>query len=166
MNCERFEMLLADALGDELAATDRAAFENHLAECDKCRSEYESLQQPLRAMRDLPGPEHVTVVRKGDRLVIQSERTRSPFAARWLSSGVMRYAAVIGFAFFAGYVFHAVTAETERASNERGSGFVEHGSPPSLIRDGFEQRLVAVHMRGPARSGLAKCLMAMARVSK
>lgn len=166
MNCERFETFLADALGDELAAVDRVAFEHHLAECDKCRSEYESLQQPLQAMRDLPGPEHVSVIRQGDRLVIQSGRATSRSPVRWLNSGVMRYAAVIAFAFLAGYVFHAVTAETGHGSMDRVPTLADHLSPPSPNRYGFEQRLADVYTRSPARSGLAKCLMAMARVSK
>jgi anti-sigma factor RsiW len=39
MNCEEFEMLMADALGDELSPNDRPVFEAHLAECDCCRQE-------------------------------------------------------------------------------------------------------------------------------
>ena len=67
MNCEDVEMLLADALGDELADADRAAFEAHLAECERCRREYETTRAAVQSMRALPGPQRVTVRREGDR---------------------------------------------------------------------------------------------------
>ena len=42
MDCQAFEMMMAEALGDELSPEDRPAFEAHLASCDRCRREYES----------------------------------------------------------------------------------------------------------------------------
>ena len=56
MNCERFESLLADALGDELSAANRPAFEEHLRACERCRREYESSSAALSALRSLPAP--------------------------------------------------------------------------------------------------------------
>ncbi len=54
MNCDRAWELLVDYLGEELEPADRRAFEEHLAQCDQCRIEAESLQDALQALRQLP----------------------------------------------------------------------------------------------------------------
>ena len=74
-DCEDFEMLTADALGNELSEADRPAFEAHLAQCEKCRREYETASRTVSMMRALPGPTRVTIRREGDRLVIDDGRS-------------------------------------------------------------------------------------------
>mgnify|MGYP001570971063 FL=1 len=54
MKCDDFEMLMADALGAELAEADQSAFEGHLVVCAKCRDEYRRGLATLGAMRSLP----------------------------------------------------------------------------------------------------------------
>ncbi len=163
MNCTDFEVLLADALGDELSVADRPAFEAHLAECEKCRREYETALRTVTTMRALPGPARATVRREGNRLVIDD---RPPHALRvpwWLRGGVFRYAASILIAFAAGYAVHAGLMMTEVGRPvdrlvQKDDGIEAPTSPNSLQR-----ALVHTHVRNPARSDLAKCLIAMAK---
>ncbi|MHC4090820.1 MAG: anti-sigma factor family protein [Planctomycetota bacterium] len=54
MNCEHAQEMLADYLGQELDPADQRAFGGHLASCDRCRTEVESLQETLQALRQLP----------------------------------------------------------------------------------------------------------------
>lgn len=158
MNCETFEMLMVDALGDELAASDRPAFEAHLAECERCRSEYEASRRAVGLMVSLPGPEHMTVERQGDRLVIQRAGLAPAFASRRFGAALLRYAATILVAFVAGYGWHAGST----------TGVGGAAEPPGRVHtdenadDHFQQRLATIYSRGTARSDLAKCLMAMA----
>lgn len=62
MNCEQAREMLADYLGDELNVPDRETFEQHLADCDPCRQEVESLAGAVQALRSLapPGEAEVT----------------------------------------------------------------------------------------------------------
>lgn len=187
MTCEDFEILMADALGNELSDADRPAFEAHLAGCEKCRREYETASRAVVTMRELPGPERITVRREGNRLVIEDKRSAARAAgfslregepgaplSRWFGyprglksaarrfGGVFRYAASILIAFTAGYALHA------------GLMLSDIGGPPAPIaQEGYDrarvapasnlqQALVNAHVRKPARSDLAKCLIAMA----
>ncbi len=161
MNCKDFEMLMADALGDELAAADRPTFDAHLAECDTCRHDYETARKAIAEMRTLPGPERVTVRREGDRLVIQGAPAGPPRKRWWLTSGVFRYAAGLLIAFTAGYGLHAglMVRELVRPGTA-GSG----GAPAPVISardDNLQAALVSAHQKNPTRSDLAKCLIAM-----
>ncbi len=176
MNCEDFEMLMADALGDELSPADRATFEVHLATCTRCRDDYETSNNAVEAMRSLPGPQNVCVERKGDRLVIRETHTRGvppdprreseragrralhrslALPARFGS--VLRYAASILIAFTAGYAFHAGLMLTD-AGGRSGSISLHVGASTASLRGS----LASVHARKPSRSSLAKCLVAIA----
>ena len=56
MNCEQIRELLPDYLGQELDPAGRETVERHLAACETCRSETESLLGALRALRQLEPP--------------------------------------------------------------------------------------------------------------
>ena len=59
MNCNQVQDMLADYLGEELATADRRTLEDHLAECERCAAQVESLQAAIRALRQLgPPPAH------------------------------------------------------------------------------------------------------------
>lgn len=164
MNCEDFEMLMADALGDELAEGDRAGFKSHIASCETCRREYESLTQTLDAARTLAGPRKVSVQRDGSRLVIQPAESdaltlsHGPEHTVVRNGGLLRFAASILFAFTAGYAVHAGLMMAGNATPEQRIARIENVAPPSVRRS-----LVLAHVRNPSRSSLAKCLAAITR---
>ncbi len=164
MNCANLELLMADALGDELSPGDRIAFETHLGECQKCRQEYATARRAVAAMRELPGPvrlvhdSNLARAGKGDRLVLAEKQTAG---SAWVqpparkSAGLFRYAASLLIAFAAGYALNerpnplTVGPEPSRDSQETTS-------------DTLRGALVSVHVRNPARCDLAKCLIAFA----
>ena len=173
MNCEHSDMLMADALGNELSPSDRSAFEDHLAECERCRHEYETARAAVETMRALPGPPRVIVRREGDRLVIESKRgadlgpggvpRRLKPAARMVGV-VFRYAASVLVAFATGYALHAGMA------GRADSVVQDHGAPVSnryhvpagaASGDSLQAALLSAHAGNPARSNLAKCLIAI-----
>ena len=169
MNCEPFESMMADALGDELSPDDRTVFEAHLAGCDQCRHEYETRLQTIKSLRDLPGPQRVTIQRRGNRLVIQGLPESPPEVMRVRYRGVLRYAAGLLIAFTAGYATHlgmmmgedgSVTSSLSPVADHQGSEKMNFASA-QVERDTLQSSLVNVHFRRPGRSDLAKCMIAM-----
>lgn len=164
MNCEDFDMLMADALGDELAEEDRAGFEAHLATCETCRSEYESLRRTVDATRTLAGPRNVRVQHDGERLVIQPidsdalSVSHGPKRTALRSGGLLRFAASILIAFTAGYAVHAGLMMADDAQQKQFVNRVENVAPTSV-----RGSLVMAHARNPSLSGLAKCLATITR---
>ena len=163
MNCEDCELFMADALGDELDPSRRASFSAHLAQCLKCREEYESAVRAVKTMRELPGPRHVAVRREGDRLVILRQ-SATPFRlGRLFTGGVFRYAASVLIAFAAGYALHAgwIATDTPRRVEMPPREASEQKEPEP--GSDFQGALVYAHNRSPSSSRLAKALMAVAR---
>ncbi len=168
MTCEDFETLLADALGDELSSNDRQAFESHLADCAKCRREYETSHRAVETMQLLTGPRQVRIERQGGRLVIQTPEPTGSFpgnvrrklkpAARL--GGLLRLAASLLIAFTAGYGVHAGLMMAD-ATRRAGTTMSRAAAPPRSLRGS----LVSAHARNPTRSGLAKCLAAISQRS-
>jgi len=173
MNCEQFDELLADALGDELSAANRPAFEEHVGACKRCRREYESASAALTAMRALLAPPLATVgTASDDPIRFRSVSGRGTgLALRWFP--VLRYAAAVLIAFTAGYFYRAeqppmATSGVNpimltKAGDEPGASAVSgigvgnaHAPPRS-----FEAALAVVHLRNPSQSDLAKCMIAM-----
>ena len=169
MNCEPVDSMMADALGDELSPDDRTAFEAHLAGCDRCRHEYETRLQTIKALRGLPGPQRVTIQRRGNRLVIEGLPESQPGVMRVRYRGVLRYAAGLLIAFTAGYATHLgmMMGDGGSASSSISPGAKHQGSEEMsfasarMERDTLQSSLVSVHIRRPGRSDLAKCLIAM-----
>ena len=154
MNCEDFEMLLADALGGELSVGDRPAFEGHIAECSRCRAEYESMSGAVRSLKALPDPQPVTVRRQGGRLILSES---SPRRMMRFSHGLLRYAASVLIAFTAGYALRAALTPRTGVSDRAVIELADAGSK----RDTLQVAIAGAHLRNPARSDLAKCLSAM-----
>ena len=154
MNCEDFQMLLADTLGGELSDAQRPAFEAHIAECSQCRREYESMRETVCSLLSLPEPQPVRVRRVGGRLIL-SESSRGTMTS--FSFGLLRYAAGLLLAFTAGYALR--TALTPRDAGLR-EGVVQVADAGSK-RNTLQGAIAGAHLRNPARSDLAKCLSAM-----
>ena len=113
MNCQDFETLLADALGDELGSADRVAFDNHLKQCAQCRRDYESATKTIGAMRSLPDHPAIPIERIGDRLVIGAASGSAP-SRRFRFRRAAPISAAIALAFASGYLArHAQTAKSE-----------------------------------------------------
>ncbi len=91
MNCRDIESMLADYLGDELDASDRARFEAHLASCAHCSVEVKDLQRTQTALQDLPGVSPADAARRTSALEI---RRRAGWTERILLAG-LRYAAIL-----------------------------------------------------------------------
>lgn len=154
MNCEDFQLLLADALGGELSDTQRPAFETHIAQCSPCRREYESMRETVCSLLSLPVAQQVSVRRVGGRLIL-SESSRGTMTA--FSYGLLRYAAGLMIAFTAGYALRAILTPREVASHDGVVQVVSAGSK----RGTLQGAIAGAHLRNPARSDLAKCLSAM-----
>ncbi len=199
MNCNDFEALMADALGNELSPVNRPLFEAHLDECPKCRGEYETTRRAVATMRELPGAARVTVRREGDRLVIEdkspqrvgdkdittprsrlrtvaSNLLRSTFGGRGMQpatrGALFRYAASVLIAFSAGYALNEVAVSNQSSLGSSGKQGVpmrppKADDPNSPLQD-YNSRhtlrgaLVSAYAQRPARSDLAKCLVAIA----
>jgi predicted anti-sigma-YlaC factor YlaD len=150
MSCEDFDVLMADALGGELAESDRARFEGHLAFCAACRDEYQSLAGAVDRMRSLPGSSRVSESIEREAL------SDGAVPARRSRIGVFyRYAASVLLAFGAGYVFRG---ESGLASPS--------GAPVAAQRahDGgvtLGTALVSAHQKRPGGSGLSAAMTAM-----
>lgn len=154
MNCEDFQMLLADALGGELSNADRSGFDAHVAQCARCRAEYESMSGAVRSLQSLPEPQPVRVRRVGDRLIL-GEPSRDSMTS--FSYGLLRYAAGLVIAFTAGYALRAALTTPDAAPRD---GMVQVAAAGSK-RDTLQLAIAGAHLRNPARSDLAKCLSAM-----
>lgn len=172
MNCKDFEMLMADALGDELAPADRPGFEAHLAECERCRHEYETSRKAITAMRALPGPQRVRVERRGRRLILHDPTygtgsTRGTgFPAgrrvpRWLTGGLFRYAASVLIAFAAGYALHSGLMIAEFQRSDVMVSRHEGTLPEEASDESLQKALFTAHQTNPGRTSLAKCMIAM-----
>ena len=150
MNCDDFQMLLANALGGELSDTDRPIFDAHLQQCSRCRLEYETMSGTVRSLQSLPDPQPVSVRRVGGRLIL-SESSRGTMAA--LSRGLLRYAAGLLIAFTAGYALRAGLTPNDNS--------VIQVADAGTKRNTLQVAIAGAHLRNPARSDLAKCLSAM-----
>lgn len=155
MNCEDFQMLLADSLGGELPDAQRPGFEAHVAECSQCRREYESMRETVCSLLSLPEPQPVRVRRVGGRLIL-GESSRGAMTS--FSYGLLRYAAGLVIAFTAGYALR--TALTPRGTLPSSGGVMQVADAGSK-RDTLQVAIAGAHLRNPARSDLAKCLSAM-----
>jgi len=173
MNCEEFEPLLADALGDELSPTDRVAFEEHVARCDACRGEYESARRTLSELRSLPAPRRVstndiaTVLVPGTTLPLRTRKsgtersTPSHPAPHRSVIRVLRYAASLLIAFTAGYALHAgLTLSANFPPSPIASERARSGDGVYNVHT-LEAAFTRVHLQKPARSDLAKAMIAM-----
>ena len=168
MSCEDFEMLMADALGDELSEVDRPAFEGHLAICERCRDEYRTALATVRTLQSLTGTDRVSTG-----VEHEVEQAASPIRSgprshsRWPLTSVLRYAASVLIAFTAGYAVHAGLMN-EPIVQPPDAGLIVANVPVGrefVARDTFGAALAGAHLKDPGRSGLAKCMIAMFKKS-
>lgn len=164
MKCEEFELLLADALGDELSENGQVVLDRHLATCPACRCDYESAMRTVDGMRSIPGSKSVRMRREGRRWIVDDTHadgvtppTRS--APRTQGYGVFRWAASILIAFTTGYAFHAGVMM---------KGAIERFEPTPMMVDvdgsvNVYGALLRAHAVKPSRANLAKALMVLGK---
>jgi anti-sigma factor RsiW len=169
MKCEDFEMLMADALGDELAEANRGEFEEHLGECARCRAEYEAGRATVRRMQAVDGPAVMakpTVPVGSGGLRLAAASGGGPRASRSFIqlAPLLRYAAVIAVAFIAGYGVRDASIgaspgrEALRVLDSQAAAGGASGDQRS-----FESALTSVYRRRPAGSDLGKVMSALFR---
>ena len=172
MNCEQFETLLADALGDELSPADCGALEEHAVQCAVCRGEYESTRRALSEFRSLPAAQRVLLGDIGSELIPSADFRfgKTSFAGRRRTSlrgsagrsfaGILRYAASLLIAFTAGYAVH-VGVTLSNGPRTRVVPPVEVAVDGSPRSQSLQTAFARVHLQQPTRSALAKAMIAM-----
>jgi anti-sigma factor RsiW len=161
MDCNKFDMLMADAWGGELTEADRPAFEAHLAKCERCRREYETGLTALSAMRSLAGPRQVRVERRGSRLILHDPTVPTRRAPGLLRRGLLRYAASVLIAFTAGYALHAGLMVSGLPAKERPVPTHQVAETGESSDESLEKAILTAHRRNAGRTNLAKCMIAL-----
>ncbi|MFQ5413948.1 MAG: anti-sigma factor family protein [Phycisphaerae bacterium] len=187
MNCDDVQRLMADAVGDELAPADEAAFLVHVAGCAACRDAYDRHRGAVAILRRVTGPPRVTSQPRAT--VVSPERRRGrtrsahPMATRW--TRVLGYAASVVVAFLLGHGIRTGPEHTGIVDNHDADSVpvasagpaTDSATSPSITsttppggaatrapvgtRRGFRAALAVVHRRHPGRSDLAKGLIAL-----
>ncbi len=147
MNRDEIDAMLADALGGELDPSQRGRFDQLLAEDPRLADEFGALQRALVALRSLNDPVSIR-----ERASAPSSRA---VAVHWRAG--MRYAAVIGMAFVAGFAVRAMMP---------GGSKVPPVTPPAAESPAaWEQRFADVYLLHPSESSLARSLVAVAHLT-
>ena len=147
MNRDEIDAMLADALGGELDPSRRERFDQLLAQDPRLADEFGALQRALVAIRSLDDPVSI-----GERASAPSRRA---VAVSWRAG--MRYAAVIGVAFVAGFAV--------RALMPAGSKVPPVTPPAAESQAAWEQRFADVYLLHPSESSLARSLVAVAHLT-
>ncbi|MEK6674436.1 MAG: zf-HC2 domain-containing protein [Planctomycetota bacterium] len=182
MGCEDYQLLMADALGNELAESDRCRFEDHLAACETCRREYEASSKSVQMLRSLPEPSEMDLARNQHEWV-GSESARQPIrrglvtSSRLRSMRILRQAASIALAFTAGFGVHGMwtasrfpsgTADTLQhsfVSDDPNARAINESSRRSrdsrLTNNSFEAAVARAQSARPDRSAWFNTVAAM-----
>ncbi len=147
MNRDEIDAMLADALGGELDPSQRERFDQLLADDPRLAEEFRDLQRAVAAIRSLDDPAGI-----GERASAPSRRA---LAVPWRAG--MRYAAVIGVAFVAGFAV--------RALMPAGSKVPPVTPPAAESPAAWEQRFADVYLLHPSESSLARSLVAVAHLT-
>ena len=160
MNCERFLDRLAEALGDELSPTMQSEFDTHVASCAKCRREYQSMQDTMATLRQLPPAPEVSIRRLDDSLVFGRSTDLRRFAR--LRLGVMfRYAAIILLAFLVGFATRGGSGGGPGVPHVK-EGISASAQPPRVAGDDTVRTALAwAHRQNPSSPRLTKLLVAL-----
>lgn len=104
MNCKDIEKLIQDAVAGEITSVDREILEQHIADCAKCSSEYNSLMQTIKMASSRippdPTPQDWQRMRCGIRQATQPVRREPYFWRRRLAPALALVVVLIGIALF------------------------------------------------------------------
>jgi len=125
IDCQQYEDLTADYLGDELSGADRAAFEAHLAQCPACKRIVDELANSLNVLERLDGlPDQIACDRTQ---TLQLVRRRS-LAAR-ATQALLKTAAVLALGVFVGR-YTAGESDASSGENQTAIRFVANSAAP------------------------------------
>ena len=166
MNENNRDELMAGYLGDELSEAERARFESMMADDPELAGEVKSLRRTIEAMRALDAP--------GSGRPPGNGRGTPPMLVgrplRMWTGAVVRYAAVIGLAFAAGYLMRGGGGQevpTDVAAARPAGGAGREIARPVMPEAGeWLQRAAEVYVTRPRGSGFARSLIAVAKAGE
>jgi|GEM_PF-3556771 len=180
MSCEQAEALLAEALGDEISASDNERLAKHLRDCAACRDEFAALRQTVGVVRRRFGDREDAGTLIPPKPRIEGAAWTTSVSASTSSESVStagpiwwRYAAIIVISFGLGYLVRAQTGTDVSSSPvvDHSPNVAQSESPPrndtkspsprSKPRETLRDRLLAAHRADPNASNLAKSLVAI-----
>ncbi|MCH8146780.1 MAG: zf-HC2 domain-containing protein [Planctomycetes bacterium] len=160
MNCERFMDQLADALGNELPPTMQTEFDTHVASCANCRGEYQSMQDTMSTLRQLPPAPEVSI-RRLDGSLVFGRSTDLRRLARFPLGVMFRYAAIILLAFSVGFATRGGSGAGQGEPHVKEETSVP-GQPLGVDgEETFRTALANAHQKNPNSKRLTKLLMAL-----
>lgn len=168
LTCDELQHLLADYLGDELPATQRAAAEAHLAQCAACRAHVEGLRAAAGAVSaGLVTSEEAA--RHAGRLALPqmpakmgggAARPRQRTLRLWPA---LRYAAAILIAFCGGWAAREWRdIKAAELLGEAPHTVAAADAPDGAARAALERRYANVTERYPHASTLGRALLTIA----
>jgi anti-sigma factor RsiW len=166
MNEVERDELLAGYLGGELTAEDRARFESMMADDPALAADVAGLRRTIQAMRSLDAPGSGRAPGSADGAAPTS--VMRPLRMWW--GAVVRYAAVIGLAFAAGYFMRggagpeAQTGIPAARPDERADSDIALPVRPEAGE--WLQRAAEVYVNHPGGSSFARSLVAIAEAGE
>ncbi len=162
INCETAEGLIAELLGEEIDAMDRARLDQHLSDCVDCRREVASLSRVQSTLIDGLEP-------RASFASARSSDTSNTHRATGKRNGMpmVRLAAMIAISFGLGYIVRGMPETGTSNDGPRGNGpnersaVVRTGQRGDGLRAEFAARLKAAHRLTPGASDFSKSLMAL-----
>ena len=137
MECKDVQEMLADYLGDELDSSFRNAFDSHLAICQQCRSEVESLQRTVQSLKQLP----VLAAPNSWDASLSRSKTHIPFPRRYVMR-LLTYAAMLVFGVGIGWFGNPILSNPHKAfvpflykAENNISGNLKCQSPDQFVRN-------------------------------
>lgn len=172
MDAANRDEMLAGYLGDELNEADRASFESMMAGDPELAAEVASLRRTIESMRALDAPGRGRALGSGR--AAGSGDGSSPALVtsplRMWMGAVVRYAAVIGLAFAAGYFMRggvgqeALTDVSPARPAELADSDIALPVPPEA--GDWLQRAAEVYVSRPRGSSFARSLVAIAEAGE
>ena len=148
MTRDELKAMLADYLGDELSIEQRQQFEVALDADPEFAAEVDGLKQTLQTIRSLDEP------------VAAAKAKHDDVARRVVLPGLLRYAAVLAFAFIGGYLTRGPQTVQPQIGTQ--DNFEQTISPN--VSD-WQLKFAKQYVEHPSDSSLARSLVALARSS-
>ncbi len=147
MTRDELKAMLADYLGDELSVEQRQQFEAALVNDTEFAEEVDGLKQTLQTIRLLDEP-------------VATKATQDDAIRPAIMPGLLRYAAILVFAFIGGYL--ARGSQTEQLQVNLPDSV---NQPANNSLSDWQLKFAKQYIEHPSDSSLARSLVALARSS-